>query len=278
MRRLGLAFAIAIAIAIAIAVAACGDDAANPDAGPQPDAHVAEGTATVSWTIADGTGAVTCSDVRASLVSLELRPTSGAPGFADAWNCDSGMGTTLERPAGPYTARVLLKNGAGQTMASADLTGTFTIPDGGDVNLGSANLVTTRTGGFTFKIDVPGAGGGNCQPESAMPNPGAGITSMRLELRTGQGTCTPVTLAAADGSMRTLGCPGMAGACVENDVEYTATGITAGDWQLGIVGLEGAETCYATTATFDVSGGDQVKNLGTILLPIDPDNMACAIP
>lgn len=266
-----------LTLALAAMLTACGDDGSGADAAPTPDAYEAKGTFTLAWTLSDGTTSVTCADVKADQVVIRELPTSGAPGYTDSWNCESGMGESQERMEQEYDVEIELVNSAGQTMATATRVENVTVPDNATADLGTAAFVVSRTGGFRFVVDVAAAGGSNCDPETAMPQPGAGITGMQVELRPQGGACQPVTFAVAGGGTYDASCGGAPGACIAGD-ELTAEGVNAGSYVLSIVGYEGANACYTLEASFDVSGGDQIRNLNMLLLPIDSMNMMCVAP
>jgi hypothetical protein len=249
---------------------ACGGGDEVPDAGPpQPDAFVANGTFSLAWTLSDGMGTVTCDQVKATGVKITLLPTSGAPGFTELGQCSSGMLTGSPHPVQSYNVTIELTNSAGQTMATVTQTDQSNVADTVTA-LPTAAFTTTRNGGVKFKIDVGTTSALNCPGEMDTPA-GAGIDTLTVELRSG-GTCVPAALAVTGEAMaRAATCAAPSGACIENDKDIILAGdpgVPAGDYELVVTGLEGAEVCYTGNATFTISGGNVEKPLSPVIISL----------
>ncbi|MEM9493917.1 MAG: hypothetical protein AAGC55_32520, partial [Myxococcota bacterium] len=103
-------------MAIALAGIGCGDDGTiEVDSAPEVDTPTPRGTISLSWEIRDQNDTVlTCAEVGALLVRLAAIPTAGGSGTIDAFNCDSGSGTSVAIDVGEYRAEVRLE---GSTMS-----------------------------------------------------------------------------------------------------------------------------------------------------------------
>jgi hypothetical protein len=266
-----------------LALAACGGGGESADAAPnQPDAKPATGTISLTWSLTDGAGAITCDDVKATSVVVTWTPTSGGPSDQNFFDCHSGTGMTAV-PVGNYTVQIDLKAGPNQVQSTVTKNN-VAVTAGTDTPLGDVSFTVSRKGGFKFKLDVSTTSGTNCDPEGGNP-PGAGITSMQITLTKG-GTCVPGSFMVEAGAMgdpaQTIdaACPGGGtGACIENDQQVTVMGLDAGDYVMTIEGLEAANNCYKVISNISVAGGDVIKDQNTISIGADPNaSMNCMLP
>ncbi len=270
-----------VALLLVVVLAGCGGGSGGADAAPRIDAEPPTGKFMLSWTLSDSAGgaAVTCAQMGATLVSFDFLPIDGSTGFRSSFDCVAGSGTTTAQPSGTYTVNASLKNSVGQVMATATASGQVLVA-GTSTSVTATAFTLTRTGGLTARIDVAGASGPNCGPQSATA---AGVTGVRLELRDAQNACVPTAFAVAAGASApaqtiAAGCPGATVACIENDQDVTATLVPAGEYFLFIDGFEAGNDCYKASPNVIITGGDVVTNVRTVNLTVDAANAACMAP
>ncbi len=105
-------------LALAALCAACGSGGGFPDAAkppPPPD----PGSISLDWKLQDSTGQpVTCMQVNATTVFVDLRDADTAEAFSATFSCPLGTGISGALPASTYDIRFSLINNNG-TIASA---------------------------------------------------------------------------------------------------------------------------------------------------------------
>jgi hypothetical protein len=280
-----------LALALSIWSAACGLAAAcgggsDPDAAPRPDAYIPAGQYMASWTVNGMTGQAACAAVGAENISVEMTTLNGSPGESDSFSCASGMGLSQEHTPREFTIRFTLR-GHGETLGVVDVPGTITIVDMDTITIPPVDFTVSTTGGFSMMLDA-NAPGPNCQPETAMPLAGAGITEWQIELRTPPtgGACVPTQIVVGDGATSgttggtfTLACPGPTVLpCLETDQLITFDGLPAATYLFDIKGFEGPNACYIKASQVDVVGGDVVDDLGPVAVILDTANTNCVSP
>jgi hypothetical protein len=274
-----------VALAALASFTACGGGAGSADAAPEEaDAEVAGGTFSASWMLSDGSNPISCADVGASLVRFDFLPSggTGGNGFVGVFDCAAGSGTSEHHDPGTYDVTVQLKESFAHVMASAPAGSGVKIVEGANTALDPITFtITPLTGKLRATLHAPGAS--NCGAEPT----GAGLTAVRVELRTAGGTCIPTAFSVAAGTSGTpaqeiaAGCPGAISPCIESDQVITAAGIPAGSYLLAFDGFEGGSTtatCYSATVQVSISGGDLETNVGHVTLPITSDMDAGCVP
>lgn len=239
-------------------IAACGDDTGPPDA-RQFDGAPANGTVSLTWTIADQGNPLTCSGVGATVVSLTLIPTDQPFGTTDVISCSAGMGASRPVPPDEYNVTASLGGVAAESVEFRDVV----IEPGEDTPIGAAAFEVDAVGGFLFRIVAGGQG--NCTPPASG---GAGIDAMELELQSIGGGCVPVTFDIAAGATLpaatfTSTCPATGQApCIAQDQDVSvAPTLQTGSYRLTIVGRIGPDPCWSRTGQFDVPAGGEIENL-----------------
>lgn len=103
-------------------LAACGDGGGFPDAGP-PDAP-ATGTFALTWTVVDQNNQpVTCEGIAAQTVTVLVHNLAFMGGTTEAFNCDTGMGTSGQLITGTYEMDFELRSISGILARGAHQTG-----------------------------------------------------------------------------------------------------------------------------------------------------------
>ncbi len=270
---------------IVLLAAACGGGS-DPDAAPRIDARIPRGQYSASWTVNGMSGQAACDAVGAETVGIDLMTLNGSPGSSDSFDCASMTGISQDHVPREYRLTFSLKGG-GHTLAEITLPDTVTIVDADTVTVPPVDFTLSTTGGFSLILDAP-APGLNCDPETAMPQAGAGITEWQLELRTPPtgGACVPTQITVGDGATSgttggtfDLTCPGPTTVpCFENDQTITFSGLPVATYVLDIDGYEGANLCYLKTSQVDVVGGDVIDDLQSVSVTLDAANMSCVSP
>lgn len=244
----------------ALALAACSDDLVILDARPPVDAAV-PGQLALSWTIGHGGSPLTCADLAATTVTVEIVHDGDAFGVVDTFTCGAAMGTTRKVTPGLYLIRVSLA-GSGGTLDGPELVRDLTVPPGGTATVPPIAFDVDPTGGLSFKITTPSAGG-NCAP---VAQNGAGITAMRLELRNSAGTCLPATFMIAAGASNPAGtyasdCAGNTYACIAADQDVTVSGLRAGSYSMIMTGSVGGAACWRRQPNATVPAAGRISTL-----------------
>jgi hypothetical protein len=233
-------------------VAGCGDDAGPPDA-RVPDSAPANGTISLTWSIADGATVLTCAQVGSQVVGLTVREVDSPFAQTDAVSCSAGAGATSVAP-GTYDVTVSLGGVDVPDVSFQDLV----VTSGQDTAAGDAHFEVQAIGGFSFQM-VAGAGG-NCA---------GGVDAVSLALALLDGTCVPATFDIAAGASNpadtyTTSCttPAPYPGCIESDQLVTAQPtIATGSYRLHIDADVGGSTCWSRTPQFDVPANAQIKAL-----------------
>lgn len=250
-----------LAIAVgALAAVGCSDDLVILDARLPVDAP-APGQLALSWTIGHGGAALTCAELGATTVTVEIVRDGDAFGVVDTFACAAGTGTTRLVAAGLYLVRVSLA-GAGGTLDGPELVRELTVPPAGVVTVPPVAFDVDPTGGLRFRITTPSAGG-NCAPVGSN---GAGITAMRLELRNSAGTCVPATFTIAAGASEPAGtyasdCVGNTYGCIAADQDVTVSGLRAGTYSMVMTGSVGAAACWRRQPNATVPAAGRIAAL-----------------
>ena len=234
---------VSLAAALAGLVGACSDDVALTDARPQIDAAI-PGQLMLSWTVGHAGSSLTCADVGASTVAVDIVHDGDAFGVVDTFSCGSAMGLSRMLAPGLYHLRFNL-SGTGGTLDGPENVRNLTVPPGAIANAPPVAFDVDPTGGLTFRITTPPAGG-NCAPTGSG---GAGITAQRIELRNSTGACVPALFEIGAGAMNPAAtyasdCSGSTTACIAADQDVTVTGLRSGSYSMVMIGSVGGAACW----------------------------------
>ena len=261
-----------------VVVGACSDDAGLVDAGrPGQDAAV-PGKLALSWTLSHQGAAVTCAQVDAAAVSIEIVPVGAAFGVVDSLSCTSAMGTSRDLTPGAYDVRLSLDS-AGGTLAGPIARRNVTVTAGGTTTVDPVGFDVDPRGDLQFRISTS-ASGGNC---AATGQGGAGITAVTIELRDAGGTCVPTTFAISAGAASPAGtyvsnCAGASHACIASDQDIRAEDIASGPRSMVVTGLVGTAACWKRTTSFRMRGAGLLTTLSQVPLTYDSTVMGCPAP
>lgn len=220
------------------------------------DAPPPSGKFSVSWTIADEARTVSCDEVGALVVSIEITSPALGGGFVEAFTCGPGINSSRSLPVGLYDLNFELVGRSGslgtlpsqRLMVSADAV-TEAQPLRFPVK--AEGLLDTRMVAGATANCAAGAGGAN-------------LAAISLLLERQGGACVPTTFVIGPGAGRPgfnydSACPTPAptAVCVERDQAITAT-TGSGSYVLrarGIVGLgpiPAPARCWSADQLIDV--------------------------
>ena len=120
-------------------VLSCGSDAVIPDAGPDA---TAEGTFSISWSVAGANGPVTCSEVGASRVRITVIEVDAAFGSVVGFDCDALSGTSRALLRGNYRLTIDLQMISGESLLAAPLQLNDVVIEGGQNTVVEAQVFT----------------------------------------------------------------------------------------------------------------------------------------
>lgn len=253
----------------------CGDEKASADAAIVYDAQPQTGTLSLTWSLTDGTNALTCADVGSSVsVRISATPTIGGFGQVDAFNCESGSGTSRPIAVGNYRVTIELRVSNGE-LATPVIVNNVDVTVGADTALDPVSFTVNPRGNFTFNVATE-ATGDNC----AAPPTGGGVSEISIEFRDSAGGCSPATFEVAAGAGQPAGtytttCPAGApfsiasGCGVEKDQTITVTGVRSGTHTMVISANKGALQCWKRSPQFIVPANDLTLSMGTQVLMLD---------
>jgi hypothetical protein len=230
-----------------------------PDATTVPDAPL-PGAVSLAWSITDLNGApVSCDQVGATTVFLQLRGQNSASGVAVSLSCNTGSG--ISQAVAPDTYHVSFELHSGSlTLATAPDQNTVVVRSGAPTALAPVSFQVDAVGNLVFSLAAPPQPS-NCKP----PGMGAGITATTLTLvHTGDG-CAPVTFTRSRGTTvlgtYTVNCGSpVVTSCIENDEALSATGIASGPYTVHIVGKVGANDCWTNDDAVQVPAQHQTRS------------------
>ncbi len=234
-------------------LAACSDDVGLVDAPMIVDAPI-PGTVQVSWTLGHDGAPVTCAQIAANSVTVEIIKIGEFSGVVDSFSCTSVMGTSRQLEPGLYDVKLSLSGSGGTLDGPVTRAGVMVMP-----------MMSTTVEPVAFDVDPSGTltfriatGVSNCMPEASG---GAGITATRIELRDAGGTCVPTMFQISGGGTYASDCAGSTTTCIENDQDVTAMGVASGQRTMAITGLVGANACWRRTSSFVVRADGQTTML-----------------
>jgi len=262
-----------LAAAAAALAGGCSDDVALTDARPQIDAAI-PGQLALSWTLAHAAAPLTCADVGASTVTVDIVHDGDAFGVVDTFACGAAMGTSRMLAPGLYQLKLSV-SGTGGTLDGPEPVRDITVPPGGVGTVPPVAFDVDPTGGLKFRVTTPPAGG-NC---AAAPG-GAGITAMRIELRDGAGACQPALFTIAAGATLPAGtyasdCTGSTYGCIAADQDVSITGLRAGSYSMVMTGSVGAAACWRRQPNAVVPAAGRTADLPAQQLALVPNVPGC---
>lgn len=229
-------------LVIALVGISCSDDVGLPDARPPIDAPP-PGQLMLTWSIAHMGTTLLCPQIAGSSVTVEIIEVGAASGVVDSFSCASLMGVTRQLPAGNYDLSVSLE-GSGGTLSGPVRRLAVTVPASGTGVVDPIAFDVDPHGDLGFMVTTPSPSD-NC---GAMPG-GAGITTVRIELRNASGTCVPTTFMI--GSTPYMSdCGNATTACIAATETVTAADIDSGQRSMVITGFVGNTACWQRTTSF----------------------------
>lgn len=251
----------------AVLAGSCSDDVGLVDA-PQIRDAPDPGQLQVSWTLGHDGTPLTCGDVNASSVTVEIVKQGLFNGTIELFSCESAMGFSRALAPGRYDLRVTLSGSGGQLA--------------GPVRRIGVDVVSNQTAAaepVAFDVDPSGTlvfrlttAMDNC---AAAPG-GAGITAMRIELRDAAGVCVPTTFVIGAGATSgtpagtyASDCAAATYGCIAADQDVTATAVRSGQRSMVITGLVGAAACWRRTSSFVARAAGLTTSLGALALVRD---------
>jgi hypothetical protein len=231
-----------LALAFLTAGVSCSDDVGLPDARPPIDAPP-PGQLMLTWSLAHMGTNLTCAQIAGSSVTVEIIPVGALAGVVDSFSCASLMGVTRELAAGSYDLEISLE-GSGGTLAGPVVRLAVTVPSSGTGVVDPVAFDVDPHGDLSFQVTTPSPGD-NC---GAAPG-GAGITTMRIELRDSAGTCVPTTFMIG-ATPYMADCNMASTACIAATETVTAADIDSGQRSMVITGFVGNQPCWQRTTSF----------------------------
>ena len=235
-----------------IGVGGCGDDGGFPRDAP-PMQRPERGTISLAWALQDPSGQpLSCDQVGASTVALQLRARGEASGAVESFTCGNSPSTSKAIDPGTYDVSFELHAGATTLAAAPDQNGVV-IESGMTTALAALTFVVDATGSLVLSLAAPPATS-NCKSPSMM---GAGINGITITLTQAAGGCAPVTFVHTRGAMTlapyTVSCSSPAvAACIENDETLTVPSLPSGPYNIHIRGKIGAVECWTNDDALQV--------------------------
>lgn len=253
-----------LVLIVALSAASCSDDVGLPDARPPTDAAV-PGQLSFSWTVGYMSAALTCAELGASSVAVEIVPQGAVFGVVDSFSCASGMGTSRQLAPGTYDLTISLE-GAGGTLGGPILRLGAIVASSETRAVDPVAFEVEPFGDLVFRIST--GTNGNCTAEASG---GAGITATRIELRDSAGTCVPTTFTISAGASQPGGtyvsdCAAATHACIATDQDVSAADVRAGQHSMVLTGLVDGQACWRRTSSFVVRSNDLTTTLNPQLL------------
>jgi hypothetical protein len=214
------------------------------------DAPPAMGRFSVAWTIADGARALTCDEVGALFVSVEVVATNSGGGYVEAFTCDGKMGTSKQLLTGDYDLAFEMRGRSGSLGVLASQRVKVT----SDAVTAAAPLMFPVVASGLLDSKLLAGSTSNCGPGPT----GSNIASMTLVMEKQGGPCVPTTFTIGAGATRpaatyvsTCATPTPAAPCIERDQAVTAT-IGSGPYVIRARGVVGAALCWTADQLLDV--------------------------
>jgi len=217
------------------------------------DAPEARGTVSLAWSLTDLTGRpITCVDVGANFVSVELRKQASLQGAVASFSCANSPSTSQPIEVGTYEVRFELR-GQALTPVTAPPQNSIVITKDQNTELAPVTFAVDTNGMLVLALVAPPFTS-NCKPGSMQ---GAGITAMTITLTRAGGGCVPVTFVRTRGStprgtyMVDCSSPEIS-TCIENDETLTVPSMASGPYQIHVRGKLSAVECWANDDSLQV--------------------------
>lgn len=242
-----------------------------------PDGRAA-GTISLAWTITDLQGSqVSCEQVAANTVFLELKNRSGGVDDTISLSCASGQGTSQQLAAGIYDATFEL-HGFNTTVATATPQARIEVKAGQDTQLAPVTFQVDANGGLVLTLVAPPATS-NCK-SPAMG--GAGITTTTITLVHTDDGCAPVTFTRTRGTMTLapyiVNCSSpMVASCIENDEVLTVASMASGSYDIQVRGRVNSLDCWQNNDTLQVPPRGETLTV-TLNLAFQATTAGCVRP
>jgi hypothetical protein len=261
---------------IALAVGGCSgcDDDGFPIDAPAPDATL-RGTVSLAWSLTDLMDhPISCEDVGASFVSLELRSKSSLSGSVASFACGNSPSMSSPIDVGTYDVGFEL-HGSTLTAVSAPNQNAIVISPNQDTRLTPVTFMVDTSGQLVLGLTAPGRTS-NCKPASLG---GAGITGTTITLLRGDGGCAPVTFVRTRGATTLepymVSCsPARVTTCIENDETLTVTSMPSGPYTIHVRGKIDAADCWANDDSFAVPAQGKAR-IDTLNLAFQSGTPGC---
>jgi hypothetical protein len=203
------------------------------------------GTVSLAWSITDLDGRpITCEQVGASTVALELRNRNAAGGVAASFSCGNSPSMSQPIATGVYDLSFQLRGPGGTLAAAQDQTGVV-ISAGQNTVLAPVTFPVDARGSLVLSIAAPPTTS-NCRtPQMG----GAGITGTTITLVQAGGSCAPVTFIRARGATQigtyTVSCSSpLQASCVEVDETLTVPSMPSGPYTIHVRGKIAGVDCW----------------------------------
>jgi len=273
LRKLLPIFALGLSATALPLASGCGDSPDAADAAPTIDAAPESGTFSLTWSIVDKGVELPCDGVGADAVSITLVPQGSASGFAEAFPCTSGQGTSRPFAPGVYDMTIDIRASGSRSLLDAPVrVQNVEIVTDTDSPLPAQEFSIAAQGDFHFRVES-GATAGNC---ADVASDGAGIVGFVFALSDSAGACVAADFVIADGSQAggtySSDCttPPAPFACIGSDQEVTVSGVASGDLRLEITGQKaGPIDCFSRVSGFSLAGANLATDLLSLLLTLE---------
>src|SRR5262245_33150154 len=192
-------FTAVTALSALVAGAGCGgcDEGGFPADARPIDAPAARGTVSLAWSLTDPAGRpISCDDVGANFVSVELRSLTSLSGSVASFACANSPSTSSPIEVGTYEARFELHGQALTPVAAPSQPGVVITKDQ-NTQLAPVTFAVDNTGKLVLALVAPPSTS-NCKPASML---GARITNTTITLVRNGSSCAPVTFVHTRGAM-----------------------------------------------------------------------------
>jgi hypothetical protein len=213
----------------------------------------AKGTVSLAWSLTDQAGQpISCDEVGASFVSLQLRSHTTLSGAVASFACGNSPSTSSLLDADTYDVAFELHGTNLTSVTAPEQIGVVVSPNK-DTQLAPVTFAIETTGKLALSLAVPPRTS-NCKSTSMG---GAGITGMTITLVHTGGGCAPVTFVRTRGSTTietyTVNCGSpRATSCIETDETLSVPSLPSGPYTIHVRGKLDAVDCWANDDALQV--------------------------